>query len=206
MKQYIDKSFSYSDYLALIDSLLGEGNTTGPNQSEAMVNFTRLNRQRMQRLDKTIELSESVKSAARNVSRKMIWLIITEAWCGDAAQNIPPIEKIANLSERIETRYVLRDQNPGLMEQFLTNGARSIPKLIALDAGTLEVLGSWGARPDAAQKLFSDLKEQGAEKPAIMEQLQRWYNADRTLSLQNEFKRLLAEWGNPSQASVSSAA
>ena len=206
MKQYIDKSFSYSNYLELIDSLLEEGKTTGPNQSEAMVNFTRLNRQRMHRLDKTIELSESVKSAARNVSRKMIWLVITEAWCGDAAQNIPPIEKIANLSDRIETRYVLRDENPELMDQFLTNGARSIPKVIALDAETLEVLGSWGARPDSAQKLFSDLKEQGSEKPAIMEQLQRWYNADRTLTLQNEFNKLLAEWGNSTEASVSSAA
>jgi hypothetical protein len=206
VKQYIDKSFSYSGYLALIDGLLEEGKTTGPNQSEAMVNFTRLNRQRMQRLDKTVELSESVKSAARNVGRKMIWLVITEAWCGDAAQNIPPIEKIANLSDRIETRYVLRDENPELMDQFLTNGARSIPKLIALDAETLEILGNWGARPDAAQKLFSELKHQGAEKPAIMEQLQRWYNSDRTLSLQNEFKRLLAEWGNPTEASISSAA
>ena len=206
MKKYIDNSLSYSSYLALIDELLEVGKTTGPNQSESMVNFTRLNRQRMQRLDKTVELSESLKAAVRSVTRNMIWLVITEAWCGDAAQNIPPIEKIANLSDRIETRYVLRDENPELMDQFLTSGARSIPKLIALDAETLEVLGNWGARPDAAQKLFYGLKEQGLEKPAIMEQLQRWYNADRTLSLQNEFKKLLAEWGSPLEAQLSSAA
>lgn len=206
MKKYIDNSLSYSSYLALIDELLEVGKTTGPNQSESMVNFTRLNRQRMQRLDKTVELSESLKAAVRSVTRNMIWLVITEAWCGDAAQNIPPIEKIANLSDRIETRYVLRDENPELMDQFLTSGARSIPKLIALDAETFEVLGNWGARPDAAQKLFYGLKEQGLEKPAIMEQLQRWYNADRTLSLQNEFKKLLTEWGNPLEAQLSSAA
>lgn len=206
MKKYIDNSLSYSSYLALIDELLEVGKTTGPNQSESMVNFTRLNRQRMQRLDKTVELSESLKAAVRSVTRNMIWLVITEAWCGDAAQNIPPIEKIANLSDRIETRYVLRDENPELMDQFLTSGARSIPKLIALDAETLEVLGNWGARPDAAQKLFYGLKEQGLEKPAIMEQLQRWYNADRTLSLQNEFKKLLTEWGSLLEAQFSSAA
>ena len=171
-----------------------------------MVNFTRLNRQRMQRLDKTVELKESVRAVARGVSRKMIWLIITEAWCGDAAQNIPPIEKIANLSDRIETRYILRDENLELMDQFLTNGARSIPKLIALDGETLEVLGTWGARPHAAQKLYYELKEKGAEKPAIMEQLQRWYNADRTLLLQNEFAKLLTEWDNKSESSLTSAA
>lgn len=136
----------------------------------------------------------------------MIWLVITEAWCGDAAQNIPPIEKIANLNDRIETRYILRDENTELMDQFLTSGSRSIPKLIALDADTLDVLGTWGARPEAAQKLYYELKEKGAEKAAIMEHLQRWYNADRTLSLQNEFVNLLAEWDSRSESSRTSAA
>jgi hypothetical protein len=206
VKKYVDNSFSYSDYLALIDRLLEEGKTTGPNQSDVMVNFTRLNRQRMQRLDKTVELKESVRAAARSAGRRMIWLVITEAWCGDAAQNIPPIEKIANLNDRIETRYILRDENTELMDQFLTNGSRSIPKLIALDADTLDVLGTWGARPEAAQKLYYELKEKGAEKAAIMEHLQRWYNADRTLSLQNEFVNLLAEWDSRSESSRTSAA
>jgi hypothetical protein len=206
VKKYVDNSFSYSDYLALIDRLLEEGKTTGPNQSDVMVNFTRLNRQRMQRLDKTVELKESVRAAARSAGRRMIWLVITEAWCGDAAQNIPPIEKIANLNDRIETRYILRDENTELMDQFLTSGSRSIPKLIALDADTLDVLGTWGARPEAAQKLYYELKEKGAEKAAIMEHLQRWYNADRTLSLQNEFVNLLAEWDSRSESSRTSAA
>jgi hypothetical protein len=160
----------------------------------------------MQRLDKTVEIKESVRAAARSAGRRMIWLVITEAWCGDAAQNIPPIEKIANLNDRIETRYILRDENTELMDQFLTSGSRSIPKLIALDADTLDVLGTWGARPEAAQKLYYELKEKGAEKAAIMEHLQRWYNADRTLSLQNEFVNLLAEWDSRSESSRTSAA
>lgn len=194
MKEYLDKSLNFDEYIALIDKLLDEGKTTGTNQSEAMLHYAKLNRQRMQRLHRTVTLSNDVKEAARNLSQKMIWLVITEGWCGDAAQNIPAIEKIAAESVNIETRYILRDENPELMDRFLTEGARSIPKLIALDAATLEVLGSWGARPAAAQNLFHELKKQGMAKPLIMENLQRWYNDDKCKSIQEEFVRLIERW------------
>ena len=194
LRNYLEKAMTFAEYEKLIDDLLLDGKTTGPIQSEAMFGYGKLNRQRMHRLERTVELNEAVKKAAQDTSRKQIWLIITEGWCGDAAQNIPVIEKIAAESVNIETRYILRDENLELMDQYLTNGARSIPKLIALDAETFEVLGTWGARPANAQKLFNDLKHQGTEKPAIMEQLQRWYNADKSESLQTEFEDLLHIW------------
>jgi hypothetical protein len=203
MKEYIEKSMTFAEYLKLIDGLLAEGKTTGPNQSEAMFNYGKLNRQRMQRLDKTAVLNDSLKKKARAVNRKMIWLVITEGWCGDAAQNIPIIEKIAAESANVETRYVLRDENLELMDKYLTFGARSIPKLIALDAETLQELGTWGARPLAAQELFQQLKDQGVAKPLIMENLQRWYFADKNQSIQKEFENLLSEW---SAAKTESAA
>jgi len=194
MRGYIDKSLNYEEYITLIDKLLGEGKTTGPKQSHAMLHYGKLNRRRMERLENTIELSEETRHAISNVRRRMIWLIITEGWCGDAAQNIPIIEKIAAESGNIETRYILRDENPELMDRFLTEGARSIPKLIALDAETMDVLGTWGARPTVAQALFHQLKDQGIAKPLIMENLQRWYNDDRGRSLQAEFVDLVAWW------------
>jgi hypothetical protein len=191
MNEYIENSISYSAYIGLIDRLLEEGKTTGPNQSDALLNYARLNRQRMSRIEKTTAIDESLLAAARATRKKMIWLIITEGWCGDAAQSVPVIERIAALSEFIETRYVLRDENPELMERFLTSGARSIPKLIALDAGTLEVLWSWGPRPRALTDYFNGLKAAGVEKTQISERLQRWYNEDRTRSIQSEFEGFL---------------
>ena len=200
MKEFLKRSISYYAYRDLIDALLAEGKTTGPKQSEAMTNYARINRQRMTRLDQTVVLGSEVKAVARRITRPMIWLILTEGWCGDAAQNVPIIEKIARESDIIETRYILRDENPELMDRFLTNGARAIPKLIALDAATLELLGTWGARPKAAQDLFVSLKASGAEKGVVMEEIQRWYNADRSRSLQDEFTWLLAEWNEQPQA------
>lgn len=195
MKEYLEKSMTYAEYVKLIDDLLLDGKTTGPVQSEAMFNYGKLNRQRMHRLEKTVALNESLREKARALKRRMIWLVITEGWCGDAAQNIPTIEKIAaENAEKIETRYVLRDENPELMDAYLTNGARSIPKLIALDAETLEVVGTWGPRPAAAMNLFYEMRERGLEKPLMMENLQRWYLADKERSIQIEFETLLAEW------------
>lgn len=202
MKEYIEKSKTYAEYIKLIDDLLLEGKTTGPNQSEAMFNYGKLNRQRMHRLEKTIVLNESLREKASKIERKQIWLIITEGWCGDAAQNIPIIEKIAAESDLIETRYVLRDENLTLMDAYLTNNARSIPKLIALDAETLEELGTWGPRPQAAMDYFYEMRESGLEKPLMMENLQRWYNADKNQTIQDEFAWLLEDWSKSKEFSA----
>jgi hypothetical protein len=203
MKSYIEKSMTYAEYLELIDDLLAEGKTTGANQSEAMVNYGKLNRQRMKRLEKTVELSDNLKEKARAVNRRMIWLIITEGWCGDAAQNIPTIEKIAAASPNVETRYVLRDENLELADKYLTYNARSIPKLIVFDAETLQELGTWGPRPQAAMDYFFEMKHAGLEKPQMMENLQRWYNTDKEESIQAEFEMLLEQWaGRKEKAAV----
>ncbi|MEP7074378.1 MAG: thioredoxin family protein [Acidobacteriota bacterium] len=199
-ENYLERSLRYTEYIKLLDHLLLEGKTTGPDRSDAMLGYAKINRQRMRRLEKTIALDEAVKTAVKNVERSVIWLVITEGWCGDAAQNIPIIEKIAAQSVKIETRYILRDENLGLIDQFLTNGARSIPKVIALDAATHEAIGSWGARPQPAQELFHDLKKKGIEKPLIMEDLQRWYNADHGKTLQAEFVKFI-EQGEDEQVS-----
>ena len=191
MKEYVEKAISFDDYIELIDDLLAKRKTTGTNQSEAMFGYGKLNRQRMSRLEKTVVIGESVRAAVRKAERPMIWLVITEGWCGDAAQNIPVIEKIAAESDKIRTLYILRDENLDLMDRFLTIGARSIPKLIVLDAETYEVLGTWGPRPLGAQQLFEQMKAHGADKNVIMEEMQRWYNADKTLSIQSEFEVLV---------------
>jgi hypothetical protein len=194
MKEYIEKSMEYAEYISLIDELLLEGKTTGPNQSEEMCHFGRLNRQRMKRLGNTFELNADLAEQVGKIERKMIWLIITEGWCGDAAQSVPVIEKIAHENSNIETRYLLRDENPELMDRYLTDNARSIPKMIALDAETLEEIGTWGPRPAEAMNYFYEMRESGLTKHVMMEHIQRWYLRDKAQAIQKEFGELLAEW------------
>lgn len=194
MEKYLNNSLSFSEYRGLLNRLALEGGTTGAERSESRINYTRLNRQRMARLEKTIVLNNAVRQAAAQNRRRMIWLILTEAWCGDAAQNLPIIEKIAAESDIIETRYILRDENLELMDRFLENGARSIPRLIAMDRDSLEILGSWGPRPAVLKEYYLRLRSQGLEKLEIGELLQRWYNEDKGQSLQKEFETLIHDW------------
>ncbi len=195
-RDIIENAYSYEEYRELIDHLLKEGKTTGENHSESMLHYTKMNIHRMKRLDRRTELNEEVRSRLKNVERPMIWLVLTEAWCGDAAQSLPVIQKMADFSKKIQIRYVLRDENPEIMDQFLTNGrSRSIPKMIALDMKSLEILGSWGPRPDMAQELIDELKTQeDLPKQAAAERLHKWYADDKTESVQKEFFRLLDKW------------
>jgi hypothetical protein len=191
MKEIIEnslkKTISYIDYRTLVSNLLAEGKSTGPEQSEDLTNYSLLNDRRMKRLDKTIKISEETIQEFQKVSAPQTWLVITEGWCGDAAQNLPVLNKIATASDYIDLKVVLRDENLELMDLFLTNGGRSIPKLIALDKDN-NVIDSWGPRPTVATKMVADYKEKnGVLDPEFKQDLQVWYNKDKGQSVQEDF-------------------
>ncbi len=195
MKNHIEeslkKAISYQNYRSLVNTLVEEGKSTGPNQSEDLLNYSKLNDRRMKRLDKTVKLSEDTIVKTINLKEQQTWLVITEGWCGDAAQNLPVINKIAALNENIKLKLVLRDENLELMDSFLTNGGRAIPKLIALDSNN-NVLNTWGPRPSVATKMVSDFKEKNGSLNAQFKQdLQVWYNKDKGKSLQDDFIDIL---------------
>ncbi|AUC85991.1 thioredoxin family protein [Polaribacter sp. ALD11] len=194
MKEIIEnslkKTISYTDYRALVRNLLVEGKSTGPEQSEALTNYSLLNDRRMKRLDKTIKISEEAILEFKKIKQPQTWLVITEGWCGDAAQNLPVLNKIAATTDKIDLKIVLRDENLALMDLFLTNGGRSIPKLIALDKDN-NVIDSWGPRPTIATKMVSDYKAaHGSLDPQFKEDLQLWYNKNKGQSVQEDFIHL----------------
>ena len=190
---YLQKAISYDAYKRLLEDLLSAGKTTGPVQSEAMVHYAELNLQRMHRLEKTIQVLPAVATQMSGVDRSQIWLVLTEGWCGDAAQSLPVIHALAELNPLISLRLLLRDENLELMDRYLTNGvSRSIPKLIAADAATGEVLFTWGPRPSALQESFAGMRSEGLPFDVIKEELQRWYNQNKTIVIQEELAALLA--------------
>ena len=195
---YLEKAISYEAYVKLMDDLLAEGKTTGPNQSEAFIHYTQLNQQRMHRLEKTTGVLPTARESILSVTHPQTWLVLTEAWCGDAAQSLPVMQALALLNPLISLRLLLRDDNIGLMDQYLTNGvSRSIPKLIALDPVTGSTLFTWGPRPAALQELFLQMKTEGIGFDIIKEELQRWYNKDKTASIQAELAGLAAASSMP---------
>ncbi|MFC2093414.1 thioredoxin family protein [Bacteroidota bacterium] len=194
-KELISKGYTYSQYKTLIDSLLNADKTTGDDQSESKVNFTKINMQRMKRLHNTTKITEELKKEIMDLKNEWIWLVITEAWCGDAAQNNPVIAKIAEINQNIDLKFILRDENPDVMNAYLTNGNRSIPKLICLDSNILKEIGTWGPRPEAAQKrVMKDKADPNVSHEEMVKNNQLWYLQDKTLSIQNEFIELIKKW------------
>jgi hypothetical protein len=99
---------------------------------------------------------------------------------------------VADLNSNINYRVVLRDDNDALMNQFLTNGGRSIPKLIAIDNKSEEVIGTFGPRPSEATKMVNDYKQKhGTLTAEFKEDLQRWYNKDKGQSTIKDLLELL---------------
>lgn len=189
-KEAIEKGMSYAEYKRQIDDLLSRNLTTGLKQTLALVEFTKLNVVRMNRIDKTFSVSSDIIVRLKRIEHRQIWLVIAEAWCGDCAQNIPIIAKIAELSgDKISLKIIGRDQFPEVMDKYLTNEARSIPKLIVFDQASLYEIGTWGPRPQPAQQIMLKWK---ANKDTVRwedfeKELHLWYARDKGVSISEEF-------------------
>jgi len=195
---YLDKSISYEAYRQLVEDLLTAGKATGPQQSEALTHYSELNMQRMHRVEKTMQVLPEVNDQLTRITRPQTWLVLTEGWCGDAAQSLPVIKALAALNPQIRLRILLRDENPELMDRYLTNGvSRSIPKLIAVDPATGTELFTWVPRPTALQESFYSMRSEGLPYDVIKEELQRWYNKDKTVTIQRELAALATETSKP---------
>jgi hypothetical protein len=191
LRSAMERGLEFENYLRLHENLVEKRSTTGPNHSEAYINYTKLNYHRTKRVLKTSvlnpDLLESLKSSPR-----MNWILLTESWCGDAASSVPLIGKIVESVENINLKLILRDENLKLMDHFLTNKGRSIPKLIATDLD-FNVLFSWGPRPQEAQVLYDNWKNDPNKisYEEFQPILQKWYNQDKGHSLQEELYKKL---------------
>ncbi|RZJ81266.1 MAG: thioredoxin family protein [Flavobacterium sp.] len=187
-----DSGMNYSSYRELVHSLLLAGKTTGEDSSEAMLHYTKMNEQRMSRVEKTTVLTADVLSAIANIKKSFKFLVITEGWCGDAAQIVPVINQIVSAApEKFSLKLVLRDQNLPLIDTHLTNGGRAIPVLLILDDNNELVLPKWGPRPAVLQTLLADWKQETSDMMVLAERLHGWYAKDKKLATQGELLEVL---------------
>lgn len=183
---------SYLEYRNLISNLLKQGRSTGEVQSDEILHYSKLNDTRMNRLDKNMMLDVEVAEKLISLKAKYDWIVLSEGWCGDAAQILPILNKMAEATDAISLKIVLRDENEDLMNQFLTNGAKSIPKLIIVNRETNQIINSWGPRPQTAIDLVLNYKKEfGVIDETLKTNLQKWYLDDKGISIQKEIIRLM---------------
>ncbi len=191
-------TYTYPEFLQLLDALLLEGKTTGNTQTEEYLHYARLNLQRMRRWDKTFELQEKLQQLLTQLPEQT-WMVITEGWCGDSAQNLPAIVKMAAATQgKIGVRIVLRDENPQIIDQYLTNGSRSIPIVVGFDQEGRQLF-RWGPRPEAAQDLLVRWSNEVPQRSfeVFEQEMHTWYTKDKGATLQEEWYRLLVPLDRP---------
>ena len=139
----ITQSYNYENYRNLVLKYAEDSKTSG-DQSEEKIAATFINAQRMKRIDKQCVINNNLNRLVSQINKKQKWIVISETWCGDSAQCLPVIAKIAKLNKNIKLEIIFRDEHLEVIDAFLTNGTRSIPKLICVDEETESVNYIWG--------------------------------------------------------------
>ena len=193
------QTISWAEYYAIAKGYVENEPKPELYQNPKMLRYTAENIQRIDDIRKSINIESKLYNALSAVDIDLIWLVLTEPWCGDASQVVPVLYTIASCSERIDFRILQSDAHPEVMGVYLTDGSRSIPKLICLRADTGEVLGTWGPRPAALQKIVLENKDNpDLSFGAKVRMVHQWYTDDKTASIQHEFIDLVRNWGmNP---------
>jgi len=187
------RGIDYSTYLKDMENKIQAWETNSLNEHEEKYQITKLNYHRMIRIKNTFQISENLRDILSSILAKQKWLVLSEHWCGDSAQSLPIIAKIADLNNKIHLKIVYRDQNLDLIDSYLTNRTKGIPKLIAFSENGNELF-TWGPRPKEASDLFQREKAAGLEKQEILKKLHLWYGRNRGNAIESEFFTILSKF------------
>lgn len=184
----IENAFTYEAYRSGIKAALLK--PPADEHERKMRPYVEKNSLLMDKYDQIFQVSPDLQLTVEKAP-PAIWLVLTEGWCGDAAFNVPMLAAIEKaVPEKVKLRFLLRDSNLELMDAHLTDGGRSIPKLIVLSED-LQELGSWGPRPAALQSLMKTWKNQELSLKQIIPKVHDWYEHDKTQSMQGEILELV---------------
>ncbi len=175
---------TFNQYLDLFHEILTSEKVTPPYDNVDYFHYTELNQKRQERWLKKGVILPDLENKIKSIDKVQNWVLITEPWCGDAAHIVPFIGKLAELNSKIKLNVQLRDSDSEI-DNYLTNGGKSIPILIVRDEEHKDLI-FWGPRPVEAQKIHLDnlTSDKTAEEKKV--ELQKWYNSDQGKGLQKE--------------------
>lgn len=185
----VEKGFSYEDFMKKAEEKIEDTDESKLDEKEKQLfEYTKLNLHRSKRIDKTYKVSDELKNKIENIKEKQYWMVLTEDWCGDSAQNLPYVAKMASLNNNIVMKILPRDENLDIMDQYLTNGkSRSIPKLVAFNEDGEEIF-QLGPRPKELADLVKKWKDEGED---FKEKIHLWYGRNRGKAIEAEFVEIL---------------
>lgn len=196
-KNELKPSISFQEYMQLTKSIIESKEPPLPYNDPKMMKYTMQNMERMNRVLNTLSIDQKLYNLLHNNQRNMVWVVLTEPWCGDASQIVPALAAFADVASNISFQILLSDTHSEIMDRYLTNGGRSIPKLVCFDENTWQEIGTWGPRPKSIQQIVTEQKNNPnlsfGEK---VRQIHAWYEENKTRDIQLEFIELLKQWNN----------
>lgn len=181
-----------SDYELQFTAILEGIINDYPYDTEEYINYVNLNQARIKRWSKKGKILPALEETLKNIQQPLNWVLITEPWCGDAAHSHAFISKLAVLNPNISLTVQNRDEDSEI-DKYLTNGGKSIPKLIVRDKAGNDFF-DWGPRPKEAQEMVMQHKKDDSKSAQEKKmELQKWYNKDKGTAIQEELNALLLE-------------
>ena len=187
----LHNGLNYKQYIELTEKQISETDDSKLSAEEKEIfEYTKLNLQRSSRIDRHYSVSDELSAKLNEIDKPQALMVITENWCGDSAQNLPYLTKMAEVNSNVDLKILLRDEHPEIMDLYLTNGTKSIPVLVIFDEDGNELF-KWGPRPKLAQQLINQWKSEGIVKPELYEKLHLWYGRNRGKEIENEMLELI---------------
>lgn len=195
IREYAQRGFpgamTYPTYRRLINELHQQNKVTGHEQTESLLEYSKLNEHRMNRWDRSFNVDPQITEMAKRSAATYTWLVITEGWCGDSAQVLPGIVKIAEALKNVNVLIALRDDNPDIMSDVIRGDKRAIPVVLCID-GNHEVIWKWGDRLKEAADLVAEHKSRADYSKEVMSKdLHLWYAKNAERALNQEFRQLI---------------
>lgn len=174
------------EYEKQFDEILEGKNKQYPYDSDEYINYVKMNQVRIKRWRKKGKISDQLTEIIKGLGQTLNWVLITEPWCGDAAHSQAFIEKLKDLNPKINLKIQNRDTEESEIDNYLTNGSKSIPMLIVRDADQKDIF-TWGPRPLEAQNMVMEHKNNPQQSDdEHSRDLQKWYNKNKGKSMQDE--------------------
>lgn len=181
------KPITLNDYHEHVEGILNEA----IEYDENLISYVKNNLELVEKLKFDLKINKKLFNFIQTVEEERTILVILEPWCLDAIILLPFFEALSTINDKIVIQIYLRDNNPELMNQFLTNGGKSIPVVFELDSSN-QMIWKWGSRSEKAKLQFETVKS--LELDDKIAAMKSWYLEDKTMSAQEEIYDLLYQW------------
>jgi hypothetical protein len=173
LRAYFEKALTYDEYVKLLED----------NLDLHQLHY------------KKFTISSAEEKIIKGIKPLKI-IILTEPWCGDSLAIFPVVSRTAEINGHWEMRILRRDENPELMDQFLTRNARAVPIFLFLNEN-YSLIFRFGPRPQAAQAIFEayrqEFKAGKIEKTEVIKKIRNFYAKDRGKAILSELLSIFKE-------------